>query len=271
MVVGPSASDAAVAERISGRSISGSVTAVLKPCPATQRSAQAVKNSVLSASAIALAAVVFQGANVAWGQAGGANAGAAAAAPAANAPHKVALIDMAYVFKNYQKFEMLREDLKAEISQSEEEAKQKAMALQDMQKKLKALKEGTPDYDAAEGSFAKASAEFEAFRRAAQREFLTKESQIYHTIYMETADAVAMYAKYYNYTLVMRFNREELDTENAQKLIEGMNRQVVYHRPEDDITLSVTEYLNKKFSRAGTAGGTAAPPRTTATPKTAPR
>jgi len=231
-----------------------------------------VKNLVLSASAVVVLSVALGGPEAAWGQAAATNGGAAATAPAANTPHKVALIDMAYVFKNYQKFEMLREDLKAEIAQSEEEAKQKALALQEMQKKLKALKEGSPEYDAAEGQFAKASAEFEAFRRAAQREFLTKESQIYHTIYMETADAVAMYAKYYNYTLVMRFNREELDTENAQKLIEGMNRQVVYHRPEDDITLSVTEYLNKKFGRTNTAGGgAAAAPRAAGAPKAAPR
>jgi Skp family chaperone for outer membrane proteins len=227
-----------------------------------------VKNLVMSASAVALSAVLFCGAERAWGQAN--QGGGAAAAPAASAPHKVALIDMAYVFKNYKKFENLREDLKSEITQSEEEAKSKAMALQEMQKKMKTFAEGSQEFTAAEGQLAKASAEFEAFRRAAQREFLKKESQIYHTVYMETADAVAMYAKYYNYTLVMRFNREDLDTENAQKLIEGMNRQVVFHRPEDDITLSVTEYLNKKFDKASN-GGAAAPKTTQGTSKSATR
>lgn len=229
-----------------------------------------MKNLVKSASAVALSAVVFCGSQAAWGQ--GAASGAGAAAPAANTPHKVALIDMAYVFKNYKKFELLREDLKAEITQSEEEAKSKATALQEMQKKMKTFAEGSPEFTAAEGQLAKASAEFEAFRRAAQREFLKKESQIYHTVYMETADAVSKYAKYYNYTLVMRFNREELDSENAQKLIEGMNRQVVYHRPEDDITLSVTDYLNKSYNKTN-GGGAAAPAQKSAvgTPKTSTR
>ena len=43
-----------------------------------------------------------------------------------NAPHKVALVDMAFVFKNYKKFEVLREDLKEEIQASEGEAKSRA-------------------------------------------------------------------------------------------------------------------------------------------------
>jgi outer membrane protein len=220
---------------------------------ALQRSAQAVKKSVLSASAVALMSAVLMCPQVGYSQ------GAAAPAKAADSgPHKVALIDMAYVFKNYEKFSMLREDLKAEIQVSEEEAKSKAMALQEMQAKLKTFAEGSDEFNAAEKQFAASSADFEAFRRAAQRDFLKKESQIYHTVYMDVADAVAKYAKYYKYNLVLRFNREELDTENAQKLIEGMNRQVVYHETENDITMSVTDYLNKKFTStaAKPAGGT---------------
>jgi len=223
---------------------------------ATQRSALAVKKSILSAMAVACVSAVLTCPGIAWSQ-GAPAAGTAAPAKTTSAPHKVALIDMAHVFKNYEKFSMLREDLKSKIQVSEDEAKQRAGALQEMQAKMKSFQESSPEFTAAEQQLAKASAEFEAFRRAAQRDFLKEESQIYHTVYMDVADAVAKYANYYTYTLVIRFNREELDTDNAQKLIEGMNRQVVFHRPEDDITLSVTDYLNKKFG--ATAGKPAAP------------
>ena len=50
-----------------------------------------------------------------------------------------------------------------------------------------------------------------------------------------------------------------------------MNRQVVFHRPEDDITLSVTEYLNKKFDKASAGGAPAAPRTTQGAPKSATR
>src|SRR5579871_1124325 len=43
--------------------------------------------------------------------------------PKENRPTRIALIDMAKVFKNFKLFEKKREDLKAEITESEEFAK----------------------------------------------------------------------------------------------------------------------------------------------------
>lgn len=231
-----------------------------------------MKKNFLSASSVAVLSCVLSLSTTAWGQAQPKEGTAPAAS---TAPHKVALVDMAFVFKNYKKFEVLREDLKEEIQTSEAEAKSRAEAVQNLQKTMKSFNEGSPEFTAAEQKLAKASAEFEAFRRQAQREFLKKESQIYHQVYTEASDAVAKYATYYHYTLVIRFNREELDTENAQKLIEGMNRQVVFHREEDDITPSVVEFLNKMYDRkaaaAPAAGARPAAAATATAPRTAPR
>ena len=184
-----------------------------------------------------------------WGQ---------TAAPSA-APHKVALIDMAYVFKNYKKFEVLREDLKVKIQSSEEKMKEMVLGLQAKQAELKQLKEGSAEFTTAEQQMAAMSADAETYRRQMQREFLKEESQIYHTVYMEVADMVGRYAEFHKCTLVLRFNREDLDTENPQNLIQGMNRQVVWYRAEDDMTNSVLDALNKRFGSAATPAAGAAP------------
>jgi hypothetical protein len=42
-----------------------------------------------------------------------------------------------------------------------------------------------------------------------------------------------------------------------------MNRQVVYHRGDDDITLSVVEFLNRNYDKA--SGGASRPAPTSAT------
>lgn len=227
-----------------------------------------MKQAFLSAAAVAVLSGVLAFPATAWGQGAARPAAAGAAAPAAStAQHKVGLIDMAYVFKNYKKFDELRADLKTEIEDGE--AKMKAMVeqIQGIQAKMKAMVEGSEDFTKAEKQLAGTSAEAEAFRRSMQRDFLKKESQIYHTVYMEVSDAVKKYAEHFQYTLVIRFTREDLNTENPQELIQGMNRQVVYHRGEDDITLSVVEFLNRKYGPAATsaarpaAGGAAAAPR----------
>jgi Skp family chaperone for outer membrane proteins len=211
---------------------------------ATQRSASAVKKVIVSVSVIALLAGVLALTGDAWSQQGKKEEAAAAAT---NIPHKVGLIDMAYVFKNYKKFETLREDLKVEIAQSEETAKEMQKEIVEFQQKLKDLKEGGAEYTKLEQQAVKKAAEFENFRRQMSREFLKKESQIYLMVYNEVSRMVEKYATHFNYTLIIRFNREDLDTENPQALLQGMNRQVVYYRPNEDITTPVLESLNKRL------------------------
>ncbi|GIX03895.1 MAG: hypothetical protein KatS3mg113_0901 [Planctomycetaceae bacterium] len=175
----------------------------------------------------------------------------AAAGGKSSQPHKIALIDMAHVFKNYEKFNLLREDLRKKVLAGEEQARQKAEELKQLQQEMKTFQEGSPEFVAREKRLTTMAAEFETFRKSMQREFIREESQIYHTIYMDVVDMVKRLAEHpsYNYTLVLRFTREELDPDNAQKLIEGMNRQVVYYKEEDDITDLIVEALNGRFRR----------------------
>lgn len=214
-----------------------------------------MKKFIQSAFPIAVVAGLLSMGSTVWSQSG--TAGKATAKDAAKAdtrPHKVGLIDMAHVFKNYEKFEYLREDLKLKIAESETQAKQMAENIKNLQTQMKGFKEGSEEFGEVEQRLAKASAEFETFRRSTQREILKEESAIYHQIYMEVADAVKKYSKYYGYTLVLRFNREDLNPEDPQGLIQGMNRQVVFHQEEDDMTNSVLSHLNDKFKETNGGG-----------------
>lgn len=171
------------------------------------------------------------------------------AKPAPLGPHHVGLIDMAYVFKNYKKFELLRDDLKTDITASDQQASAKMQQLKALQEEMKSFKEGSPDYLSREERLVKMTADFESFRKVAQRDFMRKEAEIYKTIYLEVSDAVAKGADYFGYTLIIRFNRDGLDTaSNPQAVIKSMNKQVVFHRTEDDITLSVLDFLNEQYT-----------------------
>jgi len=187
----------------------------------------------------------------------------------ATLPHKVGLIDMAHVFQNYRKFEVLREDLKGQIGQSDKQAKQMAAAMKSLQEQMKELKSGSPAYVAVEKKILKTKSEFDAFSQGARRDLMRKESQIYKTIYLEVADAVQKYAAYYNYTLIIRFNRLVLDEKaTPPEVVQRMNKQVVYFRSDDDITDSVLQYLNKKYQQSS---GTAPAGRSAASPAASPR
>lgn len=181
-------------------------------------------------------------------------------AAAAASPHQVGLIDMAHVFKEYDKFKALSAALRAEVETSETQAKAALQELQQLQAQLSGgtLKEGTPEYTAIEQKIVQGSTELETFRKVKQREFLRKEADIYRTVYLEVQGAVEKYARYYKYTLVMRFNRGTVENaENPQEILQSMNRPVVYHRGEDDLTDPILNFLNGEYKK--TAGATAAP------------
>ena len=175
-------------------------------------------------------------------------------APAAELPHKVGLIDMGHVVKNYKKFTALHESLKKQIEQSDGKAKETRTRMLAIQEKMKGSTQGSADYIKYEKQLLTLKSDLEAYVQGVRRDLMRSESQIYKTVYVEVADAVKKYAYHYKYTLVMRFDREELQNQiEYNKVARAMNRQVVYHRSEDDITLSVLNYLNSQYRPAAAA------------------
>lgn len=179
---------------------------------------------------------------------------------AAGPPHAwddhdvIGLIDMARVFKEYKKFEALREGLKTEISASEETIKSDVEALKALSAKLQMMTESSPGYAQAESELASKAAEVDARRKVMQRDFLRKESQIYKQVYLEVQTTVTQYAEYYGYHVVLRYNGTQLqETDDARGVINGMNRQVVYHRKKDDITDAVLQHLNTQYQKTVSA------------------
>lgn len=210
-----------------------------------------MKKLVLSTVAVAFAFGCLSSINSASAQ--------ETAAPAAT---KVGLIDMAYVFKNYEKFKTLRDDLKTEIEGSDQQAKTMATKIKTVQEQLKTFGEGSPEYVAKEQELTRLATEFETFRKVAQRDFLRKEADIYKTIYMEVADAVKLYAQHYKYALILRFNREDIQSSSSpDEVLQSMNRQVVYYSAREDITDAVLKYLNQRYGQASPNAARPATPR----------
>ncbi len=111
------------------------------------------------------------------------------------------------------------------------------------------LKQDSPEFKQIEQTMIQKQADLESFRKVQQRDFLRKESEIYKQVYLETQKAVQLYAQHFNYTLVMRFNRAKVEeAENPQAVLQSMNRQVVFHRGQDDITQPVLDYLNRTYN-----------------------
>jgi outer membrane protein len=174
----------------------------------------------------------------------------AAASTKAAPPSRVGLVDMAEVFAGYEKFKDMREELAAEIEKSDAEAKVMVERMQKMQQEMteQQLAPGSAQYEKAEKDLLNEKGQFEAFRAATQRKLARRESEMFKVIYSDTTSMVKKYAEYANYTVVVRFDRKGIDENTApNEAVQRMNKQVVYHRTEDDITDVVLQTLNKQY------------------------
>jgi Skp family chaperone for outer membrane proteins len=227
--------------------------------PAQQRSAFAVKKLIVCSAAALMAAGMLFSTRDTLGQAPGA---------AKPSPHMVGLIDMAHVFKNYDKFKTSTQALQEQIKTADEAAKKQFEGMKLIQEKMASLQQGSPEYSNFENQLISAQTKLESFKKQSQLAFLRSEAEIYKTVYLEVQNAVQQYAGVYKYTLIMRFNRNPVENaDNPQEIIQSMNRQVVYFRGEDDLTDPILNYLNDKYAKS--SGGAAAPASAPARPRTA--
>ena len=203
---------------------------------AKQRSAKAVRKIIISTAILAILAVSSFSIGTVRGQVG---------KPPADLPHKIGLIDMAHVFKEYKKFKVFRESIKQDIDRSQQQAESMQKRLLGIQQEMKTFNSESREYADREKELIREKNAYDIFRQDTQRKFLKKESDLYKTIYLEVAKMVQNYAEHYHYTLIIRFNRKSVqEAEDSKEILSSMNRQIVYHQSKDDITLQVLKYLN---------------------------
>lgn len=173
----------------------------------------------------------------------------------ADLTHKIGLIDMGYVFNEYDKHKMLREEWLVEAQEAEAKIKQMAASLQSTQQQLKQLKSDSPEFADKEKKLAELSTKYSTEQTMMNRDLQKKQAKMVHTVYQEVQDAVGRLARHNGYTLVLRFSREELSTSDPKKLAESLNQQVVYHRNGDDMTDYVLDMLQKKYEKSKPVAG----------------
>lgn len=177
----------------------------------------------------------------------------AAAAPAAAAPSgmNVAVIDVAKVFKSHNRFNAAMNDIKTEIEQFEALVREKQKALRTKSEGLQSFKAGSPEYRALEEELARASSDMQVEVGLKKREFLEQEARVYYRVYKEIEQEVAVMARRFRISLVLRYNGDEMKETDRPSVLQGVNRAVVF-QDGLDITDPIVRVLNQ--------GTTAVPP-----------
>ena len=150
--------------------------------------------------------------------------------PAKGHATRVALIDMARLFKEYPRFEELRDELKKRIDDASDELKQRLEDVKRMQSDLKEYPAGSPEFKRLEQQILSAAKELESSKKKLQGEFFQKEAELYNTCYRTLRAEVARYAEMHGIELVLRFiAQEEEESDKPEEVMKRLQAQVVYH------------------------------------------
>ena len=170
------------------------------------------------------------------------------------APHRVAVVDVAYIFKNHQgiKAEVTRveNDLKA----YDAELKGKRDALKAAHEELKQYKAGSPEYSAQEEKVAGMESKLRLDMARKRKEPADAEAKIYYENYQRIAEGVKFIAQHYKINLVLRYNSEDMNLEQGDTVIRGVMKNIVYHDESLDMTKGVMQYLDRIASRPVASG-----------------
>ena len=174
-----------------------------------------------------------------------------ASAVSAQETGRVAILDVAKVFKENASFDAKvkaikteADKLKVQITNEQDRIKAEVMKLRGM--------EASAERNQMEADLEQQHTRLRTTTRQNEAELLNREARVYFETYNEMQAVVEGMAKEYGLSLVLRFDSESIDPNNRNEVIKGVNRAVVFHR-QLDLTKLVSEQLNARMASAGSA------------------
>ena len=174
-----------------------------------------------------------------------------AAAPAAAKSVSIGSIDMDKVLKDYDKFKVANETIRAEALNRHNSLMAIATEAKQEQEKYGRMTTGSADAKKCEDKITQLKAQFEAGRENAEREFTQKEAETMAGIYSEIAIMAKAVAQQRQMAFVVKYSDQMPTGSEPNSVVAAMSRTVLFADPSVDITPTVTFWLNKRYQESG--------------------
>jgi Skp family chaperone for outer membrane proteins len=172
------------------------------------------------------------------------------ARPVAGAPtgaHRIAVVDIGYIFKMHAGFKAKKADLESQMKLASDRLKQEQEALRKMMQDLQNSPPGTEEYKQREEEIARRNADLQIRFQLQDKEFARKEATIYHTVYKEIEQEVQYLASQSGLDAVLRFNGDTVDPDQPAQVMRNVNKLVVWFNEGLDVTPEILRRLNVRY------------------------
>lgn len=178
-------------------------------------------------------------------------------ASAEDTGHRIAVVDVAYIFKSHPLIKAQVEKVENDLKAYDAHLQGKREELKTAAERLKQYKVGSPEYAAQEEKVASMESKLRLDMARKRKELADAEAKIYFQNYQLIASGVKFLANHYKINLVLRYNSEKMDPEVGESVIRSVMKNVVYHDDSIDMTKAVMDYLDQQIPKI--AGNPAAP------------
>jgi hypothetical protein len=162
--------------------------------------------------------------------------GSALAAPEGEQPRgpatTIALMDIAYIFKNHKSFN----DQMKVLEQRAQAFQQTMQATEAQLNLLKSRMEQATDKaekEKLEAELAKQGTDFQLFVRTNQRDVQDVEAKIYYDTYVLLQEETKKYCRSRGIHVVLKFNRDPIKAEDRNSVMQGLARPIVFSDAPD--------------------------------------
>ena len=166
----------------------------------------------------------------------------------------IAVVDVSYVFKNYQQFRTSMDAMKEEMTSAEGQLKAERDQVQSRESERADFKVGSPEFKKLDEDIARLKAEFNLKAGRIRKDFLEREAKVYYQTYLEVSNIVKYYAQQHDIGLVLRFNGDQIDPNRRESVLRAINDPIV-NQNNIDITPDILALLNRNNESA--SGGVA--------------
>ncbi len=175
---------------------------------------------------------------------------------ASTAGHRVAVIDVAYIFKTHPGIRAEVATVEQDLKSFDATLKTKQADLKAAAEQLKTFKVGSAEYSAQEQQVALMESKLRIDMASKRRQLAETEAQIYFQNYKRITDGVKFMANHYKINLVLRYNSDQMDLEKPDTVIRGVMKNIVYHDEDLDMTKAIMQYLTQAMEKQATAQDT---------------
>jgi Skp family chaperone for outer membrane proteins len=174
---------------------------------------------------------------------------AQAAAPAQGT--KIAVIDVGMIVKKHPTIKAQQQKIHEQVKLAQEELNKRRQAIIAEAEQLKALNEGSPDFNKLQEKLAQQEAQLKLDSVRREKDLEELEAKMALEFYTNLQALIAQLATYHNIDLVLRANTEVPDLKQPATIQMALEKGVVFSRPHLDMTNAVLQMLEQQAPAAG--------------------